>query len=91
MYLFCKFGFLYIRFTLSFSPEAFLSSGDNMPDHPHIHKVDDQGMASQISLMNYVAKTAARMQPEAAGAESRLTVVSIAWIASMFWTKKNKE
>lgn len=49
MYLFCKFGFLYIRFTLSFSPEVFWAVVITCQTTLPIHKVDDQGMASQIS------------------------------------------
>lgn len=86
MYLFCKFGLLYIGFTLSFSPEAFWAAVVNMPDHSAYPQCRWPGHGSfSIFCGTTLAKTVARMRQEAAGAESRLTASSIAWNASMFY------
>ena len=65
MYLFCKFGFLYIRFTLSFSTEAFwavvITCQTTLPTHK---KVDDQSMAPRISSEELLGQNCGQKQQE---------------------------
>lgn len=85
MYLFCKFGFLYIRFTLSFSTEAFWAVAI-MPPYPQsrgpVH-------TPQVSSEELPGQNCAQMQREASGGEGRLTAVNIAWNIPKSWVKKN--
>lgn len=90
MYLFCKFGFLYIGFTLSFSTEAFWAVLIGC----QTACLSTELQTSACSLSIFWGTTQPNsgqntVSSRAAGAEGRLTAANTAWDTSMSWMKKN--